>query len=334
MPEAPTVVQMSEWSRFNLSVQEVREKIEELHLVRSRRRKWLVGTSLWALGITTACLLITRSAALSLLEDGPTHDEFVADLTREITKQVLPQMDDYGFQASCATLPFDDPSLPIVHHPHASRRASVTSEVQVGGEKPNAEICEATDDPEKPLGHFREQTVSEYQTTLTKIVNDLTTIRGGEGNSDHPGLSATAVAGLFVNRVEEGLPKPSPANYSSPGGTQLFERRPMISSPARLEAERGADRGEEDELSFPGGQVAVAYIDEQLEKARAIPAPNPHFLPCCRISGFGLHELRDHRHPEPASPPRCRRRNGRLLLLPIRSAEWPRTIHKQWGTVA
>ena len=42
----------------------------------------------------------------------------------------------------------------------------------------------------------------------------------------------------------------------------------MISSPARLEAERGADQGEEDALSFPAGQVAVDYIDEQLEKAR------------------------------------------------------------------
>ena len=42
----------------------------------------------------------------------------------------------------------------------------------------------------------------------------------------------------------------------------------MISSPARPEAGCGADRGEEDTLTFPAGQVAIQYIDEQLEKAR------------------------------------------------------------------
>src|ERR1022692_1209795 len=42
----------------------------------------------------------------------------------------------------------------------------------------------------------------------------------------------------------------------------------MISSPAHPETGCGADRCEEDALSFPAGQVAVDYIDEQLEKAR------------------------------------------------------------------
>ena len=213
-PEAPTAVPMSEWSRFNLSVHEVKRKIEELHLVRSRRRKWLAGTSLCALSITIVCLLIARNAAVSLLQDGPTHDEFVADLTHQITKQVLPQMDDYGFQASCGTLPLDDPSLPITPHPHASRHAGGTNDVHVDTERAKAVICEAADDPQKPLGHFREQTVSEYQATVTRIVNDLTAIRGGEGNGTHPGLSAVAVAGLFISRVQDGLPKPSPEKYS------------------------------------------------------------------------------------------------------------------------
>jgi hypothetical protein len=228
MSEAPTAVQMSEWSRFNLSVQEVKRKIEELNLVRSRRRKWLAGASLCALGITTVCLLITRNAAVSLLQDGPTHDEFVANLTRQITKQILPQMDEYGVQASCGTLPLPDPSLPIAHHPHTSRHGGGTGEVHgpspgikepastMGGEKTNVGICEAADDPQMPLGRFREQTVSEYQTTVTKIVNDLAAIRGREGNGTHAGLSAGAVASLFVSRVQEGLPKPSLENYSSP----------------------------------------------------------------------------------------------------------------------
>jgi hypothetical protein len=42
----------------------------------------------------------------------------------------------------------------------------------------------------------------------------------------------------------------------------------MISSPARFEAECGTNRGGEDTLSFPAEQVAVHYIDDQLEKAR------------------------------------------------------------------
>src|SRR5580704_16611584 len=103
---------MSDRSRFDLSVQEIKKKIEELNVARSRRRKWLAGTSLCGLGITIACLLITRSAAMSLLQDGPTHDEFVADLTRQVTKSVLPQMDESGIQASYGTLPLPDTISP------------------------------------------------------------------------------------------------------------------------------------------------------------------------------------------------------------------------------
>ena len=42
----------------------------------------------------------------------------------------------------------------------------------------------------------------------------------------------------------------------------------MILSSARPETERGADRGEDGALSFLAEQVAIHYIDEQVEKAR------------------------------------------------------------------
>src|SRR5271170_2176752 len=42
----------------------------------------------------------------------------------------------------------------------------------------------------------------------------------------------------------------------------------MILAPAQSEAGRGADEGEDRALSFPEGQVAIHYLDEQLEKAR------------------------------------------------------------------
>ena len=203
-----------------MSAQEIRKKIEELGVVRSRRRKWLAGASFCALGITTVCLLVARNAAVSLLEDGPAHDEFVADLTRQITKQVLPQMDGLGVQASYEPLPLPDPASPIAHH-HSSPASGGTDEVlgpssrrrqsasTADGEKTTAGFCDAADDPQKPLGHFREQTVSEYQATVNKIVDDLAAIRGREGNDNHAGLSAGAVASLFVSRVQAGLPKPS-----------------------------------------------------------------------------------------------------------------------------
>ena len=211
MPEAPTEVQMSDWSRFDLSVQEIKRKIEELNVVRSRRRKWLAGTSLCTLGITIACLLTTRNAVVGLLQDGPTHDEFVADLTRQFTKQVLPQMDGFGIQASYGTLPLPDVASPNGHY--NSPPLSTT-----GGEKASVEICDAADDPQKPLGRFREQTVTEYQATVTKIVKDLAAIRGREGNDHHAGLSAVAVASLFVSRVQDGLPKPAVEDYGAPTG--------------------------------------------------------------------------------------------------------------------
>jgi hypothetical protein len=227
MSEAPTEVQMSDWSPFDLSVQETKKKIEELKVMRSRRRKWLAGTSLCALGIMTVCLLITRNAAVSLLQDGPTHDEFIADLTRQITKQVLPQMDGFGIQASYGTLPLPDTVSPITHN-HSSPPQGGTDEVHgpssrmkespstISGEKTIVEGCGGADDPQKPLGRFREQAVSEYQATVTKIVSDLAAIRGREGNDTHAGLSAVAVATLFVNRVQEGLPKPSLEDYNPP----------------------------------------------------------------------------------------------------------------------
>ena len=221
---------MSDWRRFDVSPQEIKKKIEELHAVRSRRRKWLAGASLCTLGITTICLLIIRNATLGLLQDGPTHDEFVADLTRQITRQVLPQMGESGIQASCGTLPAVDPAAPIAPHPHTSRPRGGTDEFHgpsprmrqspssTVGEKTNAGICDAADDPQKTLGHFREQSVSEYQTTVTRIVNDLAAIRSREGNGTHAGLTAGAVASLFVSRVQEGLPKPSVEDYSLQAG--------------------------------------------------------------------------------------------------------------------
>jgi hypothetical protein len=225
MPEAPTEVQMSDWSRFDLSVQEIKKKIEELHAMRSRRRKWLAGTSLCALGITIACLLTARNAVVSLLQDGPTHDEFVADLTRQFTKQVLPQMDGFGIQASYGTLPLPDVASPNAHHnsppgggmnlfhgPPSRIKQSIST---MDEEKANVEICDAADDPQKPLGRFREQTVTEYQATVTKIVKDLAAIRGREGNGNHAGLSAAAVASLFVNRVQDGLPKPAVEDHGA-----------------------------------------------------------------------------------------------------------------------
>jgi hypothetical protein len=42
----------------------------------------------------------------------------------------------------------------------------------------------------------------------------------------------------------------------------------MIASPARPETGCGADRGEDRARSFPEGQVAIHYVDEQLEKAQ------------------------------------------------------------------
>lgn len=207
-----------------MSVQEIKKNIEELHALRWRQRKWLAVTSLCALGITIVCLTITRNAAVGLLQDGPVHDEFVADLTHQIAKQVLPQMDGLGIQASYGTLPLPNAALPIAHHRTSPRGG--TDEVEPssstrGEEKPNSGICDATDDPRKPLGHLREQTVSEYQTTVTKIVNDLAAIRGAEGNATHAGLSAGAVASLFVSRVQEGLPKP-PLKDSSPPADSNF----------------------------------------------------------------------------------------------------------------
>ena len=73
---------MSDWSRFDVSAQDIKKKIEELNVARSQRRKWIAGTSFCALAITTVCLLIIRHATLSLLQDGPTHDEFVAEMMK------------------------------------------------------------------------------------------------------------------------------------------------------------------------------------------------------------------------------------------------------------
>jgi hypothetical protein len=207
-----------------LSVQEIQKKIDDLNLARARRRKWLVATSLCALGITTVCLVIIRNATASLLQDGPTHDEFISQLTHQISKQILPQTDDAGIQASYGTFALPDVALPIPHHhisfdgsgtspDHGKSSRTKASPSALGEEKTNTGICGAADDPQKPLGRFREQTVSEYQTTVTKIIDDLAAIRDAEGNGTHTGLSAGTVASLFVSHVQEGLLKPAFVDY-------------------------------------------------------------------------------------------------------------------------
>ena len=196
-----------------MSVQEVRKKIEELHTLRLQRRKWLAITSLGALAITIVCLLIIRNAAAGLLQDGATHDEFVSDLTHEITKIVLPQPDGPGIQASYDALPLPEAALAI-----DLNRAPLASEPssKVVQEKVDADLCNPTDDPQKPLGRFREQMVSEYQKTVTRIVNDLATIRGGTGNDSHGGFSADAVATLFISHIQDGWSEPFPEARNAP----------------------------------------------------------------------------------------------------------------------
>jgi hypothetical protein len=212
--------QISDWSPFDLSVQEIKKKIEDLNQIRARSRRWLAGTSLCGLGITIVSLLLIRNAAVGLLQDGPTHDEFVTELTRQISKQVMPQINGSGIQASYGTLALPDAALPIPHHHNSSPRGGAGQDHGVplqtkaspsimSEEKLNTGACGAADDPQKPLGRFREQTVSEYQTTVTRIVDDLATIRGEGGNGTSAGLSAGTVASLFVSHVQEGLPKPS-----------------------------------------------------------------------------------------------------------------------------
>ena len=196
-----------------MSVHEVRKKIGELHTLRSQRRKWLAITSLCALAITIVSFLVIRNAAAILLQDGAPHDEFVSDLTREITRIVLPQPDGPVIQASYGTLPLSAAALPINQD-----RAPLASEPssKVVQEKADADLCNPTDDPQRPLGRFREQMVSEYQKTVTRIVNDLATIRGETGNNgNHGGFSADAVATLFISHIQDGLSEPFPGARSA-----------------------------------------------------------------------------------------------------------------------
>ena len=63
------------------------------------------------------------------------------------------------------------------------------------------------------MGHFRTQMVSEYQNTVMKIVSDLAAIRKADGGNLRAGLSADAVASLFISRINEGLKAPSPVDH-------------------------------------------------------------------------------------------------------------------------
>lgn len=192
-----------------MSHQETELGTHELNTLRRQRRLWRGSTLVCVLGISLTSSWILRSSAVSLLQEGPTHVDFVAELNREITRQVFPHANPIatGIRADTLSVPRTD--LPM----GADARAATSRTLWVGKPASRAGVDDmprpVAEGTSKALTQFRQQMVAEYEDSLNKIIEDLTAIRQADGGDADRGLPVNTVAMLLISRVQDAAHKPS-----------------------------------------------------------------------------------------------------------------------------
>jgi hypothetical protein len=178
----------------------------ELNALRLQRRLWRVSALVCVICITVASMLVLRSSAARLLESGPARDEFVAQLNREMSRQVFPRKYDAPAGYSVGTGPTLQIAMPLDESPvpAVSDVAPKISEMVDAGESGTIRRS-SVESRLKTISKFRMQTVAEYQSMLNKIIDDLTVIRQAERGNVSGGLPVNTVAVLLVGRIQDAI---------------------------------------------------------------------------------------------------------------------------------
>ena len=208
-----------------LRTREIKSPVDELNALRAQRRWWRIGSVICVMGILIACLLILRSSAASLLETGPAHDEFVAELNREFTKQVSPRTSAPVARTTSEKVPSLEAGFPIKMECAIPDCEAAQPVGRASGDDPGAKAASAEVGGKraKALAYFRQQTVSEYQDTVKKIINDLSAIRQTQAGQTSGGLPANTVAILLVSRVQDVMQKQALENHAAASGQSPLE---------------------------------------------------------------------------------------------------------------
>lgn len=81
-----------------MQTEPVSRQIQELQAIRRQKRFWSWGTTAGILIIVLWCIFSLRSAVYGLIQ-GPSHDAFQKQLSENVQKHALPEMQRYGEEA-------------------------------------------------------------------------------------------------------------------------------------------------------------------------------------------------------------------------------------------
>ena len=82
-----------------MQTEPVSKQIQELEALRRQKRYWSVGSTLGILAIVLWCIFSLKSAVEGLKDPGPTRDAFQKQLSENVQKHALPEIQRYGEEA-------------------------------------------------------------------------------------------------------------------------------------------------------------------------------------------------------------------------------------------
>ena len=71
---------------------DMRTKIEKLQALQKQIRRWRTGGMVTMLVVIAGCLWYVRQQSLALLNEGPTHDQFMTALKNGLANDAVPEV--------------------------------------------------------------------------------------------------------------------------------------------------------------------------------------------------------------------------------------------------
>lgn len=222
------------------------QKIEQLNKLLSDIRNWRIATAVASLVIVSMFLYVLHDSASRLFNEGPAHDEFVAELGSGLAREVGPQVVDITTQtlrelaprvkAEVMQLQLRTPEIgkslqaelelfqanvparaeKVLHNTIGKmikeREATIRSlYADISPEKSERAVNVLVAEGQRRAGNITAIVVAPYEETLHKIVADLSTIRETEAVASSGKPASEDMAALLNRLLEQELAALRPA---------------------------------------------------------------------------------------------------------------------------
>ncbi|MCG3148333.1 MAG: hypothetical protein PCFJNLEI_01776 [Verrucomicrobiae bacterium] len=219
---------------------DMQAKIAQYKALQTQTRRWRFGGVVAILLVVGGCMWHVRTRALALVDNGPTHDRFVADLKKGLTHDVVP----VAQRLTMETLNRLGPA------------------VQKEMEKLETRLPEITDRAEKEMALLRKNLPERAEKALKPTFGKALDSRLAVWKKQYPDLTAeqlSAASGRLVNEVHDRM-----ANVASVVVLPYESSFEKIT--AHLDEIRRLEAGHPEVDPWDLAIVSVGLLHEQLMK--------------------------------------------------------------------